>query len=368
MKRLIGILTGLVMLTTLLVWAPAGNAVVTTTPACGPITKTVSGTQTGVVGDTSPPAGNNETWDLRGMTHASTPTPTKIPVRFEGNTKFCVWGGKILGNIPRTATRDQWYNGVGGTRQTGEAFRLTLSSGTANWQVIKDAHVQDHEDAYDPNSPGGANYTTYLDHVYAEWIRDDCVENEDKVHSLVIKNSLFNGCTTGLAEKPDSSSANVGTGPGSTVVEDSLFWIQPQPMGPLYCSTEREKYNRCVKIGDNKWLGAYGMFKWGESATADLRLTNVVIRYDQPSYSSCNGNRFPTNGKYTNVTLVWTGKGSWQTAGGCTNVVPAGVTLVTDNPTTTENEAITYWNNKVAAWRSGSASEPTPTPSPSPTC
>ena len=51
-------------------------------------------------------------------------------------------------------------------------------------------------------------------------------------------------------------------------------------------------------------------------------------------------------GTYENVKVVWTGKGSYATAGGCKNVLPAGVTLTTDK---------SVWDNAKSAWLAGSS-------------
>ena len=48
-----------------------------------------------------------------------------------------------------------------------------------------------------------------------------------------------------------------------------------------------------------------------------------------PSYSSCSSQEWP-DGIYENVTLVWTGTGSYRNAGDCHNKLPKGVTLTTD--------------------------------------
>ena len=47
----------------------------------------------------------------------------------------------------------------------------------------------------------------YLDHVQARYIRDDCIENEGDgppqvPMTVVVRDSLFDGCFTGFAERP----------------------------------------------------------------------------------------------------------------------------------------------------------------------
>ena len=80
------------------------------------------------------------------------PDPIEYPVRSDEWTKGCVIGGTILGNIPRTWTREQWYDGEGVDILSSDAFRQTMTDTPGNFLVIKDAYVEDFEDAYDPNS------------------------------------------------------------------------------------------------------------------------------------------------------------------------------------------------------------------------
>ena len=60
-----------------------------------------------------------------------------------------------------------------------------------------------------------------------------------------------------------------------------------------------------------------------------------------PSYSSCRAQQWP-RGTYENVTLVWTGTGPYETAGGCTNTLPPGVELTRDGR---------VWRQAVDAWQ-----------------
>ena len=210
-----------------------------------------------------------------------------------------------------------------------------------NTLLIQDGYAEDFEDAYDPNA-ARSDSTTDLEHVRATYIRDDCIENEDVPHNLVIRNSLFDGCFTGIAERPGGlSGTQNGTGPQSLLVEDSLMYIQPQPLGPLYCSSSKVTSGRCKATADPQvWLGAHGIWKWSQAAASKVTVRNTIFRLDMASYSSCLPQQWPA-GTYENVTLVWAGPGPYATAGGCNNVLPSGVTLTTD---------VSVWDNAKAAW------------------
>jgi hypothetical protein len=215
-----------------------------------------------------------------------------------------------------------------------------MTGAADSWLAVKDMVITDIEDAYDPNA-GGTAARTYLDHVRAENIRDDCIENEAPVHNVYLTNSFFDGCFTAFAERPPGSqSAQDGTTKADFVVENSLIHVTPQPLGPNYCGPAGVAEGRCVPHGDS-WLGSYGIWKWSDHAAAHVVVRNTVFRLDMASYSSCRSQQWP-HGTYDNVTLVWTGPGPYATAGDCTNTLPPGVTLTTDT---------SVWDRAVDAWQ-----------------
>lgn len=313
-----------------------------TIPECPSVTQTRTGNQTSAIYTNN----SNGTWDLTGAVwDDKVPNPIVYPIRSDSWGTGCVIGGEIPGNIPRHLTRDEWYNherGDQGLYDNAEGVRLDVSS--SGFAVIRDLYVSDVEDGIDTNGASGAS-RTYVDHVHLENIRDDCVENEDTVHDMYISDSLFDGCFAAFAEKPGSSSSDSGTASGVDLfVEDSLIYVNPQPLGDEndYCNSSKVSQGRCIVDPDGTdWLGNYGFFKISSGAAANMVIKDTIFRIDLPSYSSCAGNRFPTNATFENVTLVWTGPGSWGSAGGCTNDVPSGMTVTTD---------VSVWNNAKAAW------------------
>jgi hypothetical protein len=305
---------------------------------CPSTTLTRTGVQTaGVYRDN-----NGGSWNLAGASWANG-AGGNYPIRSEAWTRGCVVGGSFTGRIPRTATRDVWYNGIGGSKVgNGDVYRQTLTPGDTNYLYVKDAFASDHEDAYDPNGTASAQMVT-LDHVRAEYMRDDCYENEGSVvASTTITNTLFDGCFTAFAERPSgASTVQNGTGAASFTVQDSLVYAIPQPLGPQYCSSTGVTRGRCKATArSDVWLGSYGIWKWSTKAASHVTVRNTIFRLDMPSYSSCASQRWPA-GTYENVTLVWTGAQPYATAGDCTNVLPAGVTLTRD---------VKVWNDAKAAW------------------
>lgn len=320
--------------------------------ACPSTTLTRTGAQTTGVYQNN----TDGTWNL-GSASWTKGAGGNYPIRSEAWTRGCIVGGSYQGPIPRAATRDVWYNGIGGSRVgTGDVYRQTLTAGATNYLHIKDAFASDHEDAYDPNGTAATQMVT-LDHVRAEYIRDDCYENEGGVvASTTITNTLFDGCFTAFAERPSgSSTAQNGTGASTFTVQDSLIHVNPQPLGPQYCSSTNASRGRCKTTADpDTWLGSYGIWKWSTMAASKVTVRNTIFRLDMPSYSSCSSQRWPA-GTYENVKLVWTGAQPYATAGGCTNVLPAGVTLTTD---------VTVWKDARAAWLARGTTTATQTASP----
>jgi hypothetical protein len=288
-------------------------------------------------------ANDRGTWDLTGAVwDENAPDPIQYPIRSDAWTQGCVIGGTVNGDIPRSWTRDQWYDGEdGGTSFGGEAFRQTMTDTPDNFVVIKDAYVDDSEDAYDPNSPDPSN-TTYLVHVRTGLVRDDCIENEDVPHNMVVRDSLFDGCFTAFAERPGGEHAvRNGQGDFAFTVESSLVHVRPQRLGPGYCGAEQVAEGRCTPTHDpHVWLGTYGIWKWSPEAASKVTVRDTIFRLDMPSYSSCASQEWPT-GTYENVTVVWTGHGGYRNAGDCHNRLPRGVRLTTD---------LSVWRAAKRAW------------------
>jgi hypothetical protein len=291
-------------------------------------------------------ANDGGTWDLTGAVwRENSPDPIEYPIRSEEWTMGCIVGGTVYGDIARRSTRDQWYDGDdGGESLGGEAFRQTMTDTPDNYLVIRDAYADDVEDAYDPNSPR-SDFTTYLIHVRTGLVRDDCIENEDVPHSMVVRDSYFGGCFTAFAERPhDSTTAQDGSGDLSFTVEDSLVHVRPQRLGPDYCGRDEVREKRCRPTRTpGVYLGSYGIWKWSDQAARDVTVRNTVFRLDMASYSSCQSQEWPA-GTYENVTVVWTGPGRYRSAGDCHNRLPKGVHLTTD---------LSVWRAAKLAWLAG---------------
>ena len=200
--------------------------------ATPPVTLTLTGNQTqGLRADN-----NGGTWDLRGAVwNENAPDPIAYPIRSDAWTKGAILGGTVYGNIPKSWTRDQWYNGLDGGRELhGEVYRQSMTDTADNTLLIQDGYAEDFEDAYDPNAVR-SDSTTDLEHVRATYIRDDCIENEDVPHNLILRNSLFDGCFTGFAERRAACRAP-RTAPGPSPSRSRTPWS----------TSSRSRSDRCT--------------------------------------------------------------------------------------------------------------------------
>ena len=292
---------------------------------------------------------HNGTWDLRGAVWdlRATSEDAVYPIRSESVSNALILGGRVRGPVPRAATRESWYEGDPGPRYGGEGVRLTLSDVSSNRVVVKNTWVSDIEDGFDPQA-ANASSTVVLNHVRGTRIRDDAVENEgsdgEQPASMTVRSSLFDGVFTAFASRPSGAeSARNGSGPGAFKVLDSLVWVRPMPLGPEYVDESDVAEGRALEVGDGRYLGNYGFWKWSTEAPRRVVVRDTVFRLDLPSYSSQRGMQWPS-GSYENVILVWTGPGAYAKAGPYKNALPAGVRVTKD---------LNVWTRAKRAWLRG---------------
>lgn len=343
-----------------------GSLAAITTPTCPATSLTKTGAQTSQIKQ----ANSGGTWNLTGATWTNTTLGQAIVA--DPATNSCILGGHVDGDIDKTVTRDAWFDGDGGTkRDIDDGIVFTQTNTANNFSLYRNNYIEDYEDAYDFQSTATANTgRVYLDHVQANYIRDDCIENEGSssdgtppVQHVFVKNSLFDGCFTGIAWRPSGSDSGDGTNTTATFeMEDSLMHVSQQPLGTSsgkYCTSSRIDSGRCesapTSVSDSGLVGLYGIWKWSDVAPAHVTIRNTIFKLDGQSYSSCTPWDWP-DGTYDNVKLVWSGSSDYNDL--CDDTLPAGVTMTTDE---------SVWNNAKAAWLNGATPTPSPTPTPTPT-
>jgi hypothetical protein len=128
--------------------------------------------------------------------------------------------------------------------------------------------------------------------------------------------------------------------PFPITISDSLFYVEPQPGNASGGTCKQWVVNGTANAG----MWKMDSFKGSASL---VQVSNTVVRIDLLNHEC--GDQWPA-GTYTNVTLVWTGPGSYP-------AVPPGVTVSTD---------VSVWDNAKQAWLDAHGYGASPSPSPSP--
>jgi PKD repeat protein len=172
-----------------------------------------------------------------------------------------------------------------------------------------------------------------IQHVWLDYIRDDCVEN-DHIHSGEIYDSLFDGCYSGFSARPSSS----GTGAETTIRMDRvLMRMEPMPY-PHRSATVLTQPG----YGDTPF-GNGNTFKLDDGNEPTFEITNSIFLHEYDSEKQL----FPPADKVSvcrDNTLIWYG----DLAAAPTHLLddfPGCFTLITD---LAEGEAV--WKEAVEDW------------------
>jgi hypothetical protein len=248
----------------------------------------------------APPSGAN--YDLRGVVSDAYPDRSLYPLVFgrvrhgrpTGGTaeRLCVVGGTVVGRQPRGLTWQEMKH-----QHDGDGLRVQAGG----WYVIDGLRVDNVEDGISPFGDGfvGRN-------LYFTYIRDDCIEN-DAISGGLVVDSLFDGCSMGLSERPSKGFSPVRAPAAETFTMDGvLLRLQPMPRDDA-----------------PDGLGNGQLFKWSPWANR-LVLRNSIFLVERVSMNGPKAMAFPKETVAQNVTLVWTGPGSYPAP------VPAGVRVTKD--------------------------------------
>jgi hypothetical protein len=215
---------------------------------------------------------------------------------------LCVMGWTTVGQQPRTLTWRAMHDDI-----EGSALRVYASD-----YVVDGLRADNVEDGFDPR--GGDGFE--LRNAFMTYIRDDCVENDERRAGTVV-DSLFDGCYTFFSEQESGDVAGE-----SLIFEDVLVRLEAMP-GPY--GTE-----------DPDILGHGSFFKnFEDGGRHEPIIRDSIFLLDDDCYSGCND--WPPGTSATDVTIVWTGTGDFPMS-----VLP-GMTLTTDR---------SVWDSAVARWKS----------------
>ena len=219
----------------------------------------------------------------------------------------CLVGGVVLGQQSKALTWEQVKHGAGkhdGGGNDGDGVRVE----SADWALLAGTQVSNTIDAV-----GVGRGNAIIRDVYAEYIRDDCVE-ADSLSEVVIWDSLLDGCYMGVSQRPGKGSA--------------LRRAEPDP-------TKRVILDHVLlRLGSEHPGGHSNLFKWSPAAN-QLVLRDSVLMAEMESVDGTRSMMFPEGTEAHNVTLVWTGPGPYP--GG---LVP-GVTVTRDR---------SVWDRAKADW------------------
>jgi hypothetical protein len=277
-----------------------------------PHTLRVSGVHAGQYKVSWPVSGR--TVDLRGLVATGFPARTLYPLVLgearhgrpigPPSQHLCIIGGKVVGQQPRSLTWQQVKH-----QYDGDGLRVVAGG----WYVVDGLRADNVEDGISVFGDGfvGRN-------LYFTYIRDDCIEN-DAISGGYVTDSLFDGCSMGLSERPSSGFDPTPPPPGESFTMDRvLLHVQPMP--------------RDERTPDH--LGSGQLFKWSKWSNR-LVLRDSVLWVERVSMNGPAAMGFPAGTIAHNVTLVWTGPGDYPAP------VPPGVRVTKDR---------TVWDDARRSW------------------
>jgi len=246
------------------------------------------------------------TLDARRATFTGYPFETLYPLTVGADRParhLCVMGGLVRGQQSRDLTWDEVKN-----QHDGTGARIAGN----DWYVVDGLRVDNIEDGIDPRGTDdqypkdGDGFV--LRNLYFRYIRDDCVENDD-IAGGVIEDSLFDGCNTGISERPSDGSPQLRhpADEGETLeLRGVLLRLQAMP-GPR---------------GEAATVRGHGqLFKWSDVANRLVVRDSIFLVETTPNGGTTS---FPPGTVAEDVTVVWLGEGPFP------GEVPEGVTITTD--------------------------------------
>jgi hypothetical protein len=259
------------------------------------------------------------TFDARSARFLAYPNQSQYPFsigKANAPAATCVVGGLVVGQQSHSLTWDQMKNAY-----DGDGLRISARRGA----VVDGLRVENVEDGVAPRGTevrypkDGDGFV--LRNLYFRYIRDDCVENDD-IGGGVISDSLFDGCYTGVSERPSDGNRQLSyrAPRGEKLILDGvLLRLQALP-GPRGSD-------------DPAKLGHGQLFKWSAVSNALVVRHSVFLVERRPNTDSYFP--FPRGTVTEDVTIVWGGPGAfvWR--------VPEGTTVTRDR---------TVWDRARALW------------------
>ena len=249
------------------------------------------------------------------------PDLSTYPINIDnGPARLCWLGGSVFGSIPASMTWEDAHD------LNQPCLRVVAREGL----VVEGLRCENTDDGLRPREAetGAQDVTMVISGTYLSEIHDDCLEN-DGIIGGVLHDNLWDGCNTGISERPSEERGNFEQPADETLVLDRMLIglrISPHEGGP----------------GEN------ALFKWSDSAN-QVVIRCSLFKVDAVSLNGPEAMAVPGRvddrrcpGRPT--TLVWLGDGTYPAR------LPAGIEVTTDE---------SVWDTAVAEWkcRHGYASE-----------
>ena len=265
---------------------------------------------------------DNTTFDLRFNTfrfyqdNLQSPQTNLKPVNLGAGSRparMCVVGGMIAGYQSRALGWEELKHCDSAApwdypcSQDGTAVVLS----GRDWYLADGVRIDNTMDALGGGTPTDR---AYYRNIHARYIRDDCIGN-DQLRTVVVYDSLFDGCYVGVSQAPSTSVAVDTT--KSVTLDHVLLRLNRMP-GGFQADTTEQNHGR--------------FFKWSTSANP-MVIKDSIFLAEHSRYSDTLD--IPRGTIASNVTIVWLGAGPYPG-----DLVP-GVTVTTDR---------SVWDRARADW------------------
>jgi hypothetical protein len=261
-------------------------------------------------GASRPHPEDDTTFDATGITWR--PDLSTYPVNVDGSAQVCWLGGTIAGSIPADMTWELAHD------YNQPCMRIVATG----WMVVDGLRCDNTGDGLRPRETetGAQDVTMMIRNTYLTRIHDDCLEN-DGVIGGVLRDNLWDGCNTGISERPSEGQGGFAQPAGETLILDDMLIglrVSPHESGP----------------GEN------ALFKWSDSAN-DLVIRCSIFKVDAVSLNGPETMAVPGTVDDRACprhpsTVVWLGGGPYP------GQLPEGMQVTSD---------LEVWTDAVERWK-----------------
>ena len=273
---------------------------------------------------------DDTTYDLTGVYSTAQPS-TSYPFSFgtgngnlDAGDRTCLVGGELrdrFGNPP-PGTWEYYHDNVNAACVKGAAY---------GWYQILDTVCRGIEDGFRPQEPGvNANNARFaISDTYLGNVFDDCLEDDYTVGGVVL-DSLWEGCYTGVSERPSSDRCWDTPADEQLVLDHLLLGLRPMAHSDGSSGYGRLfKWEKCSQHTANNVVIRCSTF-----LVPDRRVDGGADGMEVPEGTVVDDSACPGNP----TTIVWLGGGSYP---GDLRGLPIRVTADRS-----------VWDSAVAAWKS----------------